>query len=127
MDESKYFSRQAEMSDVVKCRFYYGDGTVLTNEFGADLSQFQQSELKFNSPHTWSISQIKEWLVRCLGLSPETDTVGVHALWTKSMSMVDVFFYLRPIDRTFSGCAGYKPVKAGALTQPPYCFLWRRR
>ena len=76
------------MSDVVKCTFYYGDGTVLTNELGADLSQFQQSELELNSPQTWSISQVKDWLAGCLGLNLETDTVGVHALWTKSRSPV---------------------------------------
>ena len=85
------------MFDVVKCMFYYGVGTVLTNEFGADLSQFQHLELELNYPRTWSISQVKECLAGCLGLNPETDTVGVHALWTKSSSKEDVFFYLRPI------------------------------
>ena len=88
------------MSDVVKCTFYYGHGTVLINELGADLSQFQYSELELNSPQTWSISQVKDWLAGCLGLNPEIDTVGVHVLWSKSRSRADIFFYLRPIDRT---------------------------
>ena len=86
------------MSNLVKRLFYYGPGTVVMNELGADLSQFRWSELELNAPETWSISQLKDWLGACLGLNPETQTVGVHALWTKSRS--PVFFYLRPIDRT---------------------------
>ena len=86
------------MSNLVKCLFYYGPGTVEITELVADLGQFRWSELELNSPQTWSISQLKDWLAECLGLNPETDTVGVHALWTKSRS--PVFFYLRPIDRT---------------------------
>jgi hypothetical protein len=86
------------MSDIVKFVFYYGSGTVLTNEHGVDLSQFQYVELDLTAPQTWTVSQLKEWLVGCLGLNPETYTVGVHALWTQSSS--NIFWVLRPIDRT---------------------------
>jgi hypothetical protein len=40
------------MSDVVKFVFYYGSGTVVTNEHGADLSQFQYVELDLTAPQT---------------------------------------------------------------------------
>ena len=33
------------MSDVVKFVFYYGPGTVQTNEIGVDLSDFQYIEV----------------------------------------------------------------------------------
>ena len=85
------------MSNLVKCLFFYGPGEVVVNEHGADLGEFRWSELELSDPQTWSISQLKDWLAACLGL-PETDTVGVHALWTKTRS--PVFFYLRPIERT---------------------------
>ena len=76
------------MSNLVKCLFYYGPGTVVVNELGADLGQFRWSELELSDPQTRSISQLKDWLAACLGLNPETDTVGVHALWTKTRSPV---------------------------------------
>ena len=86
------------MSDLVKFVFYYGFGTVQTNEQGADLSEFDFVELDLTAPQTWSVSQLKEWLTGCLGLNPQTYTVGVHALWTRSSS--NIFWILRPIDRT---------------------------
>ena len=76
------------MSDVVKFVFYYGSGTVVTDEHGADLSQFQYVELDLTTPQIWTVSQLKEWLVGCLGLNPEKYTVGVHALWTQSSSNI---------------------------------------
>ena len=97
------------MSNLVKCLFFYGPGEVVVNEHGADLGEFRWSELELSDPETWSISQLKDWLAACLGLNPQTDTVGVHALWTKTRS--PVFFYLRPIERTsqmvrsLQGCA----------------------
>ena len=97
-DECEYFFRSAEMSDLVKCYFYYGPGTVRTNELGADLSEFRFAEQFLTAPETWSVSQLKDWLAASLGLNPETYTVGVHALWTKSRS--NIFWYLRPIDST---------------------------
>ena len=44
-DECEYFFRSAEMSDLVKCVFYYGSGTVRTNHLGADLSEFRFVEV----------------------------------------------------------------------------------
>ena len=85
------------MSDLVKFIFYYGPSTVQTNEMGADLSDFQYIEVPLTAPQTWSVSQLKEWLTRYLGLNNETHTVGVHALWTRSSS--NIYFYLRPIER----------------------------
>ena len=85
------------MSDVVKFVFYYGPGTVQTNEIGVDLSEFQYIEVPLTDPQTWSISQVTDWLTASLGLNTETYTVGVHALWTRSSS--NVYFYLRPIQR----------------------------
>jgi hypothetical protein len=76
------------MSDVVKFVFYYGPGTVQTNEHGADLSEFKYVELDLTAPPTWTVGQLKEWLSGCLGLNPETYTVGVHALWTKSSTNI---------------------------------------
>ena len=85
------------MSNLVKCLFYYGPGEVVVNEHGADLGEFRWSELELSDPETWSISQLKDWLAACLGLNPQTDTVGVHALWTKTRSPV---FFLFEADRT---------------------------
>jgi len=85
------------MSDVVKFVFYYGSGTVQTTETGADLSEFDYIEVPLTAPQTWSVSQLKEWVTASLGLNTETHTVGVHALWTQSSSII--YFYLRPIER----------------------------
>ena len=40
------------MSDLVRCVFYYGSGTVRINEQGADLSEFWCSEVELNAPQT---------------------------------------------------------------------------
>ena len=40
---------------------------------------------------------MKEWIAASLGLDTETQTVGVHALWTRSSSII--YFYLWPIER----------------------------
>ena len=85
------------MSDVVKFVLYYGSGTVQTTETGADLSEFDYIEVPLTAPQTWSVSQLKEWVTASLGLNTETHTVGVHALWTQSSSII--YFYLRPIER----------------------------
>ena len=104
------------MSVVVKFRFYYGPGTVQTTELGADLSEFTHIEVPMSAPQTWSVSQLKEWIAASLGLDTETHTVGVHALWTRSSSII--YFYLRPIEgdsdwvRWLQGCErrGCNPV-----------------
>ena len=85
------------MSDLVKFVFYYGPGTVQTNEIGVDLSDFQYIDVPLTAPKTWSLRQLTEWLTGCLGLNTETHTVGVHALWTRSST--NIFFYLRPVQR----------------------------
>ena len=72
------------MSELVKFVVHYGAGTVRTNQMGADLSEFQFIELELTTPKTWTVSQLKDWLTVSFGLNPETYTVGVHALWTKS-------------------------------------------
>ena len=84
------------MSDLVRCVFYYGSGTVRINELGADLSEFRCSEVELNAPQTWALSQCQNWLTSSLGLDYERYTVGVHALWTKSRS--NIYWYMRPID-----------------------------
>jgi len=85
------------MSDVVKFIFYYDPGTVQTTEMGADLSEFTHIEVPMSAPQTWSVGQLKEWIAASLGLDTKTHTVGVHALWTRSSSII--YFYLRPIER----------------------------
>jgi hypothetical protein len=79
------------MSDVVTFIFYYGPGTVQTNEIGVDLSEFKHIEVPLTAPQTWSLSQLKEWLTTCLGMNTETHTVGIHALWTRSST--NILFY----------------------------------
>ena len=88
----------AEMSNLVKFVFYYGPGTVRTNDYGADLSEFQYTEQNLSAPQTWSLSQLKEWLTGCLGYDREIYTVGVHALWSKSRE--NVYFTLKHIERS---------------------------
>ena len=85
------------MSDLVKFIFFYGPGNVQTNEIGVDLSEFEHIDVALTDPQTWSLSQLKEWVTACLGLNTETHTVGVHALWTQSSSII--YFYLRSIER----------------------------
>ena len=79
-------------------RFFYGSGTVRTNDQGVDLSEFQFVDMDMNAPATWSISQAKDWLTGCLGLNPSIYTVGVHALWIKSRT--NAYFILRPVEDT---------------------------
>lgn len=86
------------MTDVVKIVFYYGMGSVRSNEMGVDLSEFKYVEMNMTAPRTWTIEQVKDWLTECFGLNPEVHTVGVHALWTKSVS--NILWYLRPVDDT---------------------------
>jgi hypothetical protein len=76
------------MSDIVKIVFYYGLGSVRSNEMGVDLSEFKSVEMDLTGPRTWTIEQVKDWLIECFRLNPEVHTVGVHALWTKSLSNI---------------------------------------
>ena len=43
-------------------RFFYGSGTVQTNDQIVDLSEFQLVDMDMNAPATWSISQANDWL-----------------------------------------------------------------
>ncbi|KAK1662995.1 hypothetical protein QYE76_051154, partial [Lolium multiflorum] len=65
---------------------------------GVNLSEFKSVEMNMTAPRTWTIEQVKDWLTECFGLNPEVHTVGVHALWTKSIS--NISWYLRPVDDT---------------------------
>ena len=82
---------------IIKFIFYYGPGVVQTNEIGVDLSEFEHIEVPLTAPQTWSASLLEEWLTTSLGFNAETHTVGVHALWTRSSSII--YFYLKPIER----------------------------
>src|SRR3954470_24603105 len=84
------------MSNLVKCVFYYGPGTVRINEYGADLSEFSYHEAPLIDPKSRPLSELKYWVTQCLGFDPETHTVGLHALWTKSGT--NVYFYMKPIE-----------------------------
>lgn len=64
---------------------------------GAHLNEFQYTQVQVSSPKTWSVSQLTEWLVLCLGFNTETHTIGVHALWTRSTG--NIFWYLKHIER----------------------------
>ena len=44
------------MSGVVTFMFFYGPGTVQTNEIGVDLSEFENIEVPLTAPQTWSVS-----------------------------------------------------------------------
>ena len=87
----------AQMSEVVKFMFYYGPGSVKTNESGVDLSSYDSIDIELCAPQTWALSQLTEWLTENLGYNIETHTVGVHALWCRSRA--NPIFYLRPIER----------------------------
>ncbi|KAK1609310.1 hypothetical protein QYE76_032983 [Lolium multiflorum] len=65
---------------------------------GVNLSEFKSVEMNMTAPRTWTIEQVKDWLTECFGLNPEVHTVGVHALWTKSIT--NILWYLRPVDDT---------------------------
>ena len=59
---------------------------------GVDLSEFEHIEVPITAPRMWSVSQLTEWLTRCLGFNTETYTVGVHALWSRSSSNIFLLF-----------------------------------
>ena len=40
------------MSDIVKIVFYYGLGSVRSNEMGVDLSEFKSVEIDLTAPRT---------------------------------------------------------------------------
>jgi hypothetical protein len=84
------------MSNIVKVVFYYGLGSVRANEMGVDLSEFKYVEMEMTAPKTWTLGQVKDWLTSCFGINPEVYTVGVHALWTKSLT--NISWHLRPVD-----------------------------
>ncbi|KAK1692955.1 hypothetical protein QYE76_009652 [Lolium multiflorum] len=73
---------------------------------GVDLSEFKYVEMNMTTPRTWTIEQVKDWLTECFGLNPEVHTVGVHALWTKSVS--NILWYLRPVDDTSKWVSWFK-------------------
>jgi hypothetical protein len=50
------------MTDVVKIVFYYGLGSVRSNEMGVDLSEFKSVEMNLTVPKTWTMEQVKDWL-----------------------------------------------------------------
>ena len=102
----------AEMSDLVKFRFFYGPGRVQMCDTGADLSEFAYIDVDLTAPETWSLSEAKDWLAGSLGLDSQTQTVSVHAWW--SHSRTNIFFVLRPLEcdadwvRWLKGCTKRK-------------------
>jgi hypothetical protein len=73
-------------------KFQHSPGTVRTNDFGADLSEFMYHEVELVDPLSRPLSELKYYVTQCLGLHPETHTVGLHALWTKSSTNIHFFF-----------------------------------
>ena len=47
------------MSESVIFLIYYGPGTVRTNKWGVDLSEFPNVELQLDAPETVSVIQLK--------------------------------------------------------------------
>ena len=92
------FFRSAEMSDIVKFVFYFGDGSVQKNENGIDLSEFEHMKLELTSPKNWTIEQLTDWLAGGFGIDTEAYTLSVHALWTKSLT--DLKFFLKRVNQT---------------------------
>ena len=48
------------MSNLVRCIFYYGSGTIRTNDKGVDVSDFQFVDMDLTAPQTWSVNQLKD-------------------------------------------------------------------
>ena len=46
------------MTDIVKIVFYYGMGSVRSNEMGVDLSEFKYVEMSMTAPRTWTIDRM---------------------------------------------------------------------
>ena len=86
----------AEMSDLVKIRYFYGPGRVQICDTGDDLSQFDYIDIDVPDPQTWSVSQVKDWLAGNLGLDSQMQTVSVHAWW--SHSKTNIYFVLKPLE-----------------------------
>ena len=108
-NDGQYLFMLAKMSDLVKIMFFYGPGRVRMCDTGADLSDFQYTDVDLPAPQTWSLSQVKDWLSGSLGLDSQTQTVSVHAWW--SHSRTNIYFVLRPLEcdsdwvRWLKGCA----------------------
>src|SRR5664279_308297 len=108
INDGEYLFMSAEMSDLVKIRFFYGAGRVRMCDTGADLNEFQFIDIDMQAPQTWSVSQVKHWLAGNLGIDSQTQSVSVHAWW--SHSRTNIFFVLRPLEcdsdwvRWLKGC-----------------------
>ena len=72
INDGEYLFMSAEMSDLLKIRFFYGPGRVQMCETGADLSEFAYIDVDLPSPQTWSISEVKNWVTESLGLDSQT-------------------------------------------------------
>ena len=80
------------MSEVVSIVVYYGYGTVRTNEYGVDLSEFENVEIPLTEPSEARISAVQ------LGFDPSLWTVSIQSLWLKSR--INICWELIPLDRT---------------------------
>jgi hypothetical protein len=87
------------MSELVKFVAYYGPGTVRANEFGVDLSEFARLDMYLPpGAETVSISQVKQWFTENFSLDPETCSVSIDSVWSKSA--VNIYWELKKINRT---------------------------
>jgi len=68
------------MSEVVKFVFYYGPGTVRSNEQGIDLSEYLHVEWPFPSPERLSLIQFQQWLLGSFSLNPQIWDVSIQSL-----------------------------------------------
>ena len=77
---------------------YYGRGCVRTNEYGVDLSEFENVEIQLTQPEKARISDVQSYFTANFGFDPNFYTVIIQSLWSKHRS--NICYELLPLDRT---------------------------
>ncbi len=76
-------------------RVYYGDGEIISNKMGVDLSNFSQCTLYHPNPDNLRMPEVWYWLTCSFSLDPQVYSVNVSLLWSRSAT--DIQWQLKEV------------------------------
>lgn len=76
------------MAGMSAFRVYFGEGEIMENESGVDLSNFRQCTLHHPNPDTLTMPEVWYWLTCTFSLDPGIYSVNVRVMWSRSANNI---------------------------------------
>ena len=76
------------MAGMSAFRVYFGEGEIMENESGVDLSNFRQCTLYHPNPDTLTMPEVWYWLICTFSLDLGIYSVNVRVMWSRSANNI---------------------------------------